>query len=295
MRYRICSALITITAAMLLGSGAALAANTVCKADLTGDGVVNFADLAVLKSVFFQRCDQPGPRCGDGVAQGPAEQCDDGNGLNGDGCSNTCTVEVPPAVVCGDGVAQGPTEQCDDGNLVNWDGCSSTCQIERPGTTSGLEDRGLTVFDHGTGLEWEKKIDGDGIHDKNNMYTWSTGAPWNPDGTVFTVFLAALNGGAALGKSADGVTSLGPCYAGHCDWRLPTVSELRTIADCTNKIPWAPCVDPIFGPTQLNYYWSSSSYAYIPGGAWNVGFFDGTDGAGNKWFGSYVRAVRGGL
>jgi hypothetical protein len=27
-----------------------------CKPDLTGDGVVNFADLAKLKSVFFQRC-----------------------------------------------------------------------------------------------------------------------------------------------------------------------------------------------------------------------------------------------
>jgi hypothetical protein len=26
------------------------------KADLTGDGVVNFGDLAKLKSVFFQRC-----------------------------------------------------------------------------------------------------------------------------------------------------------------------------------------------------------------------------------------------
>ena len=28
----------------------------VCKADLTGDGVVNFADLAKMKSVFFQTC-----------------------------------------------------------------------------------------------------------------------------------------------------------------------------------------------------------------------------------------------
>ena len=51
MRYGTRSALIMITAGMLLGSGAALAASNACKADLTGDLVVNFADLAKRKSV----------------------------------------------------------------------------------------------------------------------------------------------------------------------------------------------------------------------------------------------------
>jgi len=257
MRYRIRSSLISITAGMLLGSGPALAASNACKADLNGDLVVNFADLAVMKSVFFQRSDCPSPTCGDDVAQGP-------------------------------------TEECDDGNLTNWDGCSSTCQIERPGTTSGLEDRRLTVFDHATGLEWEKKSDDRGIHDKENRYTWSAGEPnWNPDGTAFTVFLAALNGGAALGVSADGLTSSGPCYASHCDWRLPTVSELNTIVDCSLG---APCVDPIFGPTQSNIYWSSSSFATDPYLAWVVCFECGLGGGtGYKTGFNYVRAVRGGL
>jgi len=62
MRYRIRSALIAITAAMLLGSGSALAESLACKADLTGNGVVNFGDLAVLKAVFFETCNDPGPR-----------------------------------------------------------------------------------------------------------------------------------------------------------------------------------------------------------------------------------------
>jgi len=60
------------------------------------------------------------------------EQCDDNNLANGDGCSATCTIEVPLAVVCGNGIAQGPTETCDDGNVLNSDGCSSACQIELP-------------------------------------------------------------------------------------------------------------------------------------------------------------------
>jgi len=132
MCYWIRNALITITAGMLLGSGAASAASNACKADLTADGVVNFADLAVLKSVFFQRCNDPGPTCGDGIAQGPTEQCDDGNVLDGDGCSSTCSIEVPLPVVCGNGIAQGPTEQCDDGNVGDGDGCSATCTIEGP-------------------------------------------------------------------------------------------------------------------------------------------------------------------
>jgi cysteine-rich repeat protein len=31
---------------------------------------------------------------------------------------------------CGDGIAQVPTEQCDDGNNADGDGCSATCQLE---------------------------------------------------------------------------------------------------------------------------------------------------------------------
>jgi cysteine-rich repeat protein len=321
MRYRIRSALITITAGVLLGSGAALAASNACKADLTADGVVNFADLAVLKSVFFQSCKDPGPTCGDGVAQGPTEQCDDGNLLsddgcsksctiegplplvcgdwisvepeqcddgnlvNGDGCSATCTIERPIVAVCGDGFADRP-EQCDDHNLANGDGCSATCQIEVPVAISRFEDLGLTVLDHQTGLEWEKKTADGSIHDKNNDYTWSTGTN-NPDGTAFTVFLAALNAGMWLGTEDRPA-----CFAGHCDWRLPSVSELKSIVDCSHG---APCVAPIFGPTKWFSYWSSLSLAFDPSAAWDVHFFDGNVYADFKRNSYNVRAVRGGL
>ncbi len=44
-----------------------------------------------------------------------------------------------------------------------------------------------------TGLMWEKKTDDGTIHDKDNVYTWSTGSPYNPDGTTFFTFLATLN------------------------------------------------------------------------------------------------------
>ena len=94
--------------------------------------------------------------CGDGVVNGN-EICDDGNIVDGDGCSSKCI----PEIVCGNGIREGneecdgagvivgnsclancvlgeervgcgdgnkvPPEECDDNNLVSGDGCSSKC------------------------------------------------------------------------------------------------------------------------------------------------------------------------
>jgi cysteine-rich repeat protein len=68
------------------------------------------------------------PGCGNGALEA-AEECDDGNRLSCDGCSETCTDEV--GLVCGDGI-QNETcgEECDDGNTADEDGCSSFCMNE---------------------------------------------------------------------------------------------------------------------------------------------------------------------
>lgn len=66
----------------------------------------------------------PPERCGNGrVEQNRGEVCDDGNTVNGDGCSSDCrSLES-----CGDGTVNPVTEQCDDANLANDDGCSNSC------------------------------------------------------------------------------------------------------------------------------------------------------------------------
>ena len=77
--------------------------------------------------------------CGDGFVNG-GENCDDNNGLGGDGCSSACQAEdgffcmgVPSTCysVCGDGKVVG-TETCDDSQSPPQDGdcCSATCQLE---------------------------------------------------------------------------------------------------------------------------------------------------------------------
>jgi cysteine-rich repeat protein len=66
------------------------------------------------------------PVCGNGSHEAD-EQCDDGNTMSGDGCSDICMLEVQP--VCGNGSHE-PGEQCDDGNTTSGDGCSATCTVE---------------------------------------------------------------------------------------------------------------------------------------------------------------------
>jgi fibro-slime domain-containing protein len=75
--------------------------------------------------------------CGDGKKEG-AEACDDGNLVDGDGCSAACALEPDCSTgtcvsKCGDAIKLGG-EQCDDGNTQDGDGCSQKCQTE-PGFT----------------------------------------------------------------------------------------------------------------------------------------------------------------
>jgi len=62
--------------------------------------------------------------CGDNnIDSANSEKCDDGNLIDGDGCSSTCQIEV-----CGNGIQEG-VEVCDDGNTVDNDGCSADCSV----------------------------------------------------------------------------------------------------------------------------------------------------------------------
>jgi Protein of unknown function (DUF1566) len=163
--------------------------------------------------------------------------------------------------------------------------------------TPRFQDNGDgTITDTQIGLMWEKKGDAGGIHDKDNMYAWSTcfDPSCPPDGTAFTVFLSKLN------------TS--PCFAGHCNWRMPTTGELVSIVDTAAPGcgPDLPCVSAAFNTncmpgcaptncscTGVGYYWSSDACG-VPfnevGGALFIFCVD-TDGT-SKTGHFYVRAVR---
>jgi subtilisin family serine protease len=172
-----------------------------------------------------------------------------------------------------------------------------------------LDNGDGTVTDTQTGLQWEKKTTTVGSgenytdpHDVDNRYTWtdtSDGDETNPDGTAFTDFLVKLN--------------TPPCFAGHCDWRLPKSggrpdlgkpsgepAELESIVLAPYPCGTNPCIDPIFGPTVAGWsvpagYWSATTFAPNPVGTWGVDFFDGHVGyLTDKRDRTYVRAVRTG-
>ena len=55
---------------------------------------------------------------------------------------------VPAPIVCGNGIVESG-EECDDGNKVNGDGCSSSCQIETINQTCTDSDGGLNYYNYG--------------------------------------------------------------------------------------------------------------------------------------------------
>jgi hypothetical protein len=164
-----------------------------------------------------------------------------------------------------------------------------------------------TVTDNQTGLMWEKKFDGslpiicsignpscppDPIHDVNNTYSWSSTGTL-ADGTLFTTFIAELNGGDYYSPSAGLTVGYGPgsCFANHCDWRIPSIGELQGIL--LTPFPCTPCIDPAFGPTQASDYWSSSTVWINTSYAWGI-YFGGGRVSSPKGNNDYARAVRSG-
>jgi hypothetical protein len=153
------------------------------------------------------------------------------------------------------------------------------------------------VTDRLTALQWEIKTSLDGtpnaadVHDADNRYTWSSAGSGPSNGTAFTGFFSSLNGA--------------PCFAGTCDWRLPTWSEIATIMTLAPRCASIPCIDPALGPTVASSYWTSTTVGGITSFAWFADFsgnpFDFTDFTGGplnytwKFYDHHVRAVRGGL
>jgi hypothetical protein len=93
------------------------------------------------------------------------------------------------------------------------------------------------------------------------------------------------------------------CFAGHCDWRVPNIDELKTILNLNSSgtaCATTPCIDPIFGPTEADFYWSSTAASDINNGpsvtnyAWGVYFDTGVVSTKGIGQGNYTRAVRGG-
>lgn len=161
-----------------------------------------------------------------------------------------------------------------------------------------------TVTDKATGLMWEVQTvacTGE-VTCYTNSYDWSSTADL-ADGTLFTIFIAGLNGGdyysPSQGQIVNANTNPLTCFANHCDWRIPTLAELNSLVElyANGCNAGASCIDIALYPTQASPYWSSSAWAGAPSSAWTINFYDGSVLANSKIFGvntavTYARAVR---
>jgi Protein of unknown function (DUF1566) len=179
------------------------------------------------------------------------------------------------------------------GQTACWDsfGSSISCtdtgqdgELKKGAARSYTDNGDGTITDNVTGLEWERLTDDGSINDKDNFYTWA----------------------GAFGKIATLSTT--PCFAAHCDWRLPNINEIQTLVEHGRV---SPAIDPAFSNGTSSFtnsfgfinftpsvsYWSSitcQDCAFFALSAWMVDFNAGFVGAGDKRGGGYVRAVRGG-
>ena len=169
-----------------------------------------------------------------------------------------------------------------------------------------------TVTDNQTALMWEvPTADCAGeVTCVNSQYTWSNfiigadGAsiPGSAaDGTLFSTFIAGLNGGEYYVPTTQQIyndLAGKPCFANHCDWRIPTYAELSSIFllnSVCSSLPGYPCINPALGPTQPSAYWSFSYNALGTAalGALAVQFNNGANPLENlKSTNLYARAVR---
>lgn len=73
--------------------------------------------------------------CDDGIVWAGHEECDDGNQNDNDGCTNACKLAK-----CGDGLVRKGAEACDDGNPNDADGCTKECRL--PTCGDGIVQKG---------------------------------------------------------------------------------------------------------------------------------------------------------
>ena len=130
------------------------------------------------------------------------------------------------------------------------------------------------VKDNVTGLIWEVKTDGGGLHDKDWTYTWyDTNAATNGGGN------GTANGGSCGSPATSQCDTSGYVTAvntaGWCGvtsgWRMPSVTELKSISDLSRN---APSIDAAYFPnTAADLYWSGTPYADDASSAWYVDFY----------------------
>lgn len=142
-----------------------------------------------------------------------------------------------------------------------------------------------TVDDNGTGLTWKKCSEGQTYNLDSNTCS-GTAATYDWQG--------ALQQAQAVNRQQDSAgKAVG--FAGHTDWRVPNIKELRSLVEQSCQDPAIDPTNKLFPLTPSGWYWSSSPFVRNTGDAWGVDFTDGSATSQPMTTQGYLRLVRGGL
>ena len=140
-------------------------------------------------------------------------------------------------------------------------------------TTSTTIGDWSCVLDHTTGLIWEVKTNDGTLRDPSKFFTWynpNHGQDYDKDGNAID-----FNGTASdqdtqdfiVYVNSDSSINNGSGLCGHTNWRLPTVHEIKGLADydavAANGLGGysSPSIDTDYFPhalaSQYNWYWTS--------------------------------------
>lgn len=187
-------------------------------------------------------CNTNGALCGNGVVDGD-EECDDGNDVATDSCTNECTTNV-----CGDGYLYDGSEECDEGT-GNGGGCSSAYGSTCTACSTSCRYTVSSGDFCGDGV-----VNGDEYCDGSDVpYLWYNGADsahaayaQTTDGTCDTL-------GETRTDSTTGVTytcrTVGICNGGSSNGEYCTQSSGISILDDTTacSLSGGDCVMPVCG------------------------------------------------
>jgi len=174
--------------------------------------------------------------------------------------------------------------------------CGVPSAVPKTGQTAcwGVDGYGVECAGTGQDGEYQKGVsvdprftdNGDGTV-KDNL----TGLIWLKDANCFgyITWNNALTVSNTLASGSCGLTD--GSVAG--DWRLPNRKELESLLDLDQTFPALPAGHPFSG-VQLDYYWSSTTFAGNPSDAWYVDLLYGSVDFYDKGLTYYVWPVRGG-
>lgn len=128
-------------------------------------------------------------------------------------------------------------------------------------------------------------------HDDATVTDTCTGLMWQQD-------TADVNGNGVIEGESGGADLLEWCealeycerltFANYDDWRLPSIRELESLVIYSRT---SPAIEPIFSAVPSTY-WSSTTIAPSPEGAWSIHFSEGGTGQQGKRLFGRIRAVR---